>query len=224
MSLSDTHHVVSLLARPLVKGSELWSWDVWRPVAAILAQWIARPEDVETLSHQTRRDTRKPVQFPKLGWSDADAQAWTHRSPATAATTDNWTFASTHVFSPPWSTCVAADVSPSIYIEVKIRQVGADQVEMLLVSLAEELAGGKAVPSPLRALFAGLKPRDERCVAAFCVRPFVCRRGAALVRAVDEVTHSDLDRELTLDALNRGSDAMDRRCKVTSDAWHPLFP
>jgi hypothetical protein len=222
MNIPDTKHVIALLARPLVEGGELWSWDVWRPIAAGLSPWIARPTDVETRSHQTLRDARQPVVFPKLGWSDEDAQAWTHRSPVTAGTSANWNFGSTHVFAPAWSVCAKADLSPSIYVEVKNRRVGGAEIEVLLVSLRLDVAGGEQVPVTLRALLAALMPPSGEGVLAFTVRPFMQRRRTAWVRGIDAVTHTDLDQELSLDAMNRESAAMDKRNRLVSDSWHPL--
>lgn len=224
MNLADTNHVVTLLARPVTKGSELRSWDVWRPIAASLSRWVVRPEEVETISQQTLRDTRKPVRFPKLGWGEADAAKWTHHSPVSEAACSNWLFSSTYSYGPAWSVCAKADASPSIYVELTERPVGKADMELLLVSLRVDVAGGEAVPRALHDLVSALTPHSDAALAAYTVRPFVRRHGESVMRSIEELTHTDIDREVSLDAINRASAQMDRRCRVTSDPWHPLLP
>lgn len=218
MGLIDTKHVVALLARPRREGRELWTSDVWRPIAEALGPWVARPAIVDTTSHQIDRGTSKPVVFPDaLRWTEASFAVWTHGSRETSA---RWLFEATSFFAPAWASCVHADESPQIYIQLKDRWVGGLAVEMLLVSISAAVLGDETPPPSLVALYASLA--GEEALEAWTVRPFIHRRGRTFVRSVDEITHSELEAPLTLDALNAGSASMDRRCKVRCAPWLPL--
>ncbi|MBN8613398.1 MAG: hypothetical protein J0L92_22585 [Deltaproteobacteria bacterium] len=222
MGLLDTKHVVALLVRPRVEGRELWTWDVWRSIADSLAPWVARPEIVRTVSQQIDRSTKRHFAFPEeLRWTEASFAVWTHGSPETLAASSRWLYETTYFFAPAWSTCVHADESPQIYVEVKGRSVGGLAVEMLLVSISVEVLGDETPPAALVALYASLA--GEGALQAWTVRPFIHRRRTAFVRSIDEITHHELDKALGLEALQRESESMDRRCRVTSEPWR-AFP
>lgn len=222
MGLLDTQQVVTLLARPRVVGRELWTWDVWRSIAHALSPLVTRPESVDTRSSQIDRDTKKHVAFPKeLRWSEASFAAWAHGSPETEARCARWLHETTSFFAPSWATCVHADESPQLYVEVKGRPMGRGEVEMLLVSLSVDAVGGEEVPQAVRDLHAELF-RGPGSLAAWTVRPFTHRRGTALVRSVDEITHDELEQVLSFDELQRGSASMDRRTRVTTEPWREL--
>ncbi len=225
MGITDTAHVVSLFVRPSAPGRELWTWDTWRTISQALSPWVSRPEIVETRSHQNHRDTKKAVTFPEeLRWTESSFAVWTHGSPETALTSARWSFGSTNLCAPAWSACVHADESPSVYVEVKSRPFDGRSLELLLVSLSVEVLGDEHVPSGVRDLWAELSPRDVDGprLAAWTVRPFLRRRHTAFVRSVDEITHSELDRTVSLEALQHESESMDRRCRVTSEPWRAL--
>lgn len=224
VGLLDTMHVVTLLARPRVVGHELWTWDVWRSIARVLTPFVARPELVDTRSEQIDRDTRKGVVFPEeLRWNESSFGAWAHGSPRTEARCGRWHFGSTRFFAPSWSTCVHADESPQLFVELKNKPMSGAEVEMLLVSLSVDVLGAERVPRALSELRAALFV-GPGTLAAWTVRPFIHRRGqtVALVRSVDEITHNELDAVLSFEELSRGSASMDRRTRTTTDPWRAL--
>lgn len=218
MSIYDIDHIVCLLVRPIVEGRELWAWPTWQTIFAATNIWVAEPDIVHVESHQTRISTRKPVVFSGLRWSVRDCQKWTHRSPLTLAQSADWLFGSTHVDVPSWQRSVDADVSPTLYLELKSRTLNGVPSEMILVSISTEREPGDDVPESLRRLFSELKIGDES-VAIYTRRPFVRRRRDALVRSVHEITHSDVDRVASVDAINHASREMDKRCRVESAPW-----
>ncbi len=222
MGLLDTKHVVQLLVRPVREGAELWSWGVWRGLARELSPWVRSPELVEVRSHQRLRDPPTEVAFPTLRWSDTDAQRWTHRSPITMRSSGSWLFESTNVMAPAWSQCVQTSASPSLYVEVKSRPLGALAVECLLISIASDLAAAPDIRETMREHLLDLKGGDPRALLVHTTRPFVHRDRMGLVRAIDEITHNELDRELSFESLQRGSLAMDRRCRVVTEPWQRL--
>lgn len=221
MGLLDTKHVVQLLVRPAHEGRALWSWSVWQSLSRELSRWVRAPELVEIRSHQMHRDRSGAVWFPALRWSEESAQRWTHQSPTTEESSKGWLFQSTHVMSPAWAQCVETETSPSLYVELRSRSLGELRVEMLLVSIASELGATEDILQAMRAPLFALRG-DARALLVHTVRPFVHRHRTSLVRAIDEITHSEIDRELSLESLHRGSLAMDRRCRVVSEPWQPL--
>jgi hypothetical protein len=92
---------------------------------------------------------------------------------------------------------------------------------MLLVSIASELGATQDILASMRAPLFALRG-DARALLVHTMRPFVHRQRTSLVRAIDEITHNEIDRELSLESLQRGSLAMDRRCRVVTEPWQPL--
>ncbi len=225
MSITADNHHVHLVIRER-QDPALWCWDTWAPIAASLDLVVASARaDASVVSNQNSLSRKKRVPFPDLTWSDADHVAWTHRSPRTSDTSDDWSFASTHVFAPAWAECIREDLSPDVYIEIKQRKVGRVPVELLLVSVCERLTDARpAVAECMHAVHANSE--RPRFIAAQ-TRPFSYLVRGGMSRGVDELTHLELEidgSDWSLDAFNDASRKVDRRTRVEGGRWSDLTP
>ncbi len=118
-----------------------YDWAVWQEVARSLDPIVATLQSkVSVRSTQLQRAPAKPVSFGPLSWNDQSHMRWTHGSPLTKGTSDEWSFFNTEVWAPHWKVCAREDRAPDLFVDVKAeyQAEGKPFDQVVLIAVPED--------------------------------------------------------------------------------------
>jgi hypothetical protein len=83
------------------------------------------------------------VAFGRIGWNSAGHIKWTHDSPASTGTSNDWNFLDAEVWAPSWTICEREYAAPDVFIHILQHPA---QSCLTIIAIQEELAVGLEIP------------------------------------------------------------------------------